>query len=295
MFTRPLALAAAVLAAGALAACSGAGTADGKVSVVAAAYPFQWISERVGGGDVKVTNLVKPGAEPHDVELTAAQTALIADAKLVVYLPTFQPAVDEAVAQNAKDRAFDVAAVQPLADIVEDGHAGKDPHVWLDPTRLATIADQVADRLAKIDPTHADGYRTRAGALRAELDAIDKEYAAGLKTCQRTEIVTAHEAFGYLAARYHLKQVGIAGLSPDEEPSAQKIAEIIRDAKEHQATVIFTEALVSPKVAETIAKGAGAKTQVLDPIESLPAGSSDDYAKIMRSNLGQIRAALGCS
>ncbi|MGY0231568.1 metal ABC transporter substrate-binding protein [Longispora urticae] len=292
MFTRPLALvAAAVLATGALAACSGADRAD----VVVSAYPFQWVAERVGGTDIKVTNLVKPGAEPHDLELTAAQTALIADAKLVVYLPTFQPAVDDAVAQNAKDRAFDVAAVQPLTDIVEEGHSGKDPHVWLDPTRLATIADKVAERLGKVDPDHADGYRTRAAALRVELEAIDKEYAAGLKNCQRTEIVTAHESFGYLAARYGLTQVGIAGLSPDEEPSAQKIAEIISSAKAHKATVIFTEALVSPKVAETIAAGAGAKTEVLDPIESLPEGSSDDYAKIMRSNLGQIRAALGCS
>ncbi|WP_018349252.1 metal ABC transporter substrate-binding protein [Longispora albida] len=320
MFKRPLAvkrplalLAAAALATGALAACDSSGSADGKLSVVAAAYPFEWLSRQIGGDQVKVTNLVKPGAEPHDLELTPKLVAAVSEAKLVVYLPGFQPAVDSAVSQHAVGRTFDVAGVEPLAEssAAEHDHdhgpgaspgigedkdkKAKDPHVWLDPVRFAKIGDQLAERFGQADPGHAAEYKSRAATVRAELEKLDKEYAEGLKTCQRKELVTSHAAFGYLTTRYKLEQISIAGLSPDQEPSAQKIAEIVAEAKEHGATIIFTEALVSPAIAKTIASEAGAKTEVLDPIESLPEGSSEDYAKIMRANLGKIRAALGCS
>ncbi|MFD0822836.1 metal ABC transporter substrate-binding protein, partial [Micromonospora zhanjiangensis] len=125
-----------------------------RTDVVAAFYPLQFIAERIGGDAVRVTNLVKPGAEPHDLELNPHQVARISDAKVIVYLKGFQPAVDEAVEQNGEHRGFDVSTVQPLLDAGAAGHrhagegagepaahGGKDPHVWLDPTRLATIAD----------------------------------------------------------------------------------------------------------------------------------------------------------
>ncbi|MBQ1011564.1 zinc ABC transporter substrate-binding protein, partial [Micromonospora sp. M51] len=217
------------------------------------------------------------------------------------------PAVDDAVAQNGGDRAFDVTSVQPLLDASAGGHdhegeeghteesGGKDPHVWLDPTRLAGIGDQLAQRLGTADPDHAADYTARAAALRADLTTLDDEFKHGLATCQRREIVTSHAAFGYLADRYQLDQVGITGLSPDVEPSPQRLAHVIEEAKEHQATTIFFETLVSPKVAETIAGQVGAKTAVLDPIEGLAAGSDGDYLSVMRTNLRTLQTALGCS
>ncbi|MEU7677823.1 metal ABC transporter substrate-binding protein [Micromonospora taraxaci] len=308
---RVLAAATALLALGAGAGCStgdSAGADPKKVDVVAAFYPLQFLSERIGGDAVRVTNLAKPGAEPHDLELNPSQVGQVSDAELIVYLKGFQPAVDDAVAQNGGDRAFDVTSVQPLLDASagghnhegeEEGHAeeggGKDPHVWLDPTRLAGIGDQLAQRLGKADPDHAADYTTRAAALRADLTALDGEFKTGLATCQRREIVTSHAAFGYLADRYQLDQVGITGLSPDVEPSPQRLAHVIEEAKEHQATTIFFETLVSPKVAETIAGQVGAKTAVLNPIEGLAAGSDGDYLSVMRTNLQTLKTALSCS
>ncbi|MEU7775789.1 metal ABC transporter substrate-binding protein [Micromonospora taraxaci] len=308
---RVLAAATALLALGAGAGCStgdSAGADPKKVDVVAAFYPLQFLSERIGGDAVRVTNLAKPGAEPHDLELNPSQVGQVSDAELIVYLKGFQPAVDDAVAQNGGDRAFDVTSVQPLLDASagghnhegeEEGHAeeggGKDPHVWLDPTRLAGIGDQLAQRLGKADPDHAADYTTRAAALRADLTALDGEFKTGLATCQRREIVTSHAAFGYLADRYQLDQVGITGLSPDVEPSPQRLAHVIEEAKEHQATTIFFETLVSPKVAETIAGQVGAKTAVLDPLEGLAAGSDGDYLSVMRTNLQTLKTALSCS
>ncbi|MGW5581222.1 metal ABC transporter substrate-binding protein [Micromonospora chokoriensis] len=307
---RVLAAATALLALGAAAGCStgdSAGADPKRVDVVAAFYPLQFLSERIGGDAVRVTNLAKPGAEPHDLELNPSQVGQVSDAELIVYLKGFQPAVDDAVAQNGGDRAFDVTSVQPLLDASAGGHdhegeeghteenGGKDPHVWLDPTRLAGIGDQLAQRLGTADPDHAADYTARAAALRAELTALDGEFKTGLATCQRREIVTSHAAFGYLADRYQLDQVGITGLSPDVEPSPQRLAHVIEEAKEHQATTIFFETLVSPKVAETIAGQVGAKTAVLDPIEGLAAGSNGDYLSVMRTNLQTLQTALSCS
>ncbi|MGC4851151.1 metal ABC transporter substrate-binding protein [Micromonospora sp. DT15] len=307
---RVLAAATALLALGAGAGCSTGGAAGAdpqRVDVVAAFYPLQFLAERIGGDAVRVTNLAKPGAEPHDLELNPSQVGEVSDAELIVYLKGFQPAVDDAVAQNGGDRAFDVTSVQPLLDASagghdhegEEGHAeesgGKDPHVWLDPTRLAGIGDQLAQRLGKADPDHAADYTARATALRADLTTLDGEFKQGLATCQRREIVTSHAAFGYLADRYQLDQVGITGLSPDVEPSPQRLAHVIEEAKEHQATTIFFETLVSPKVAETIAGQVGAKTAVLDPIEGLAAGSDGDYLSVMRTNLRTLQTALSCS
>ncbi|MCM0677285.1 metal ABC transporter substrate-binding protein [Micromonospora phytophila] len=318
----PRALAAAttaLLVLGGVTACSdeGAAGADPKrVDVVAAFYPLQFLAERVGGDNASVTNLVKPGAEPHDLELNPGQVGQVTEAELVVFLKGFQPAVDEAVEQNAADRAFDVATVQPLLDAAAAGHdhegehaaeatttgepgheetGGKDPHIWLDPTRLATVGDKLAERLGTADPERAADYTARAKTLRTELEKLDAEFAAGLKTCQRREIVVSHTAFGYLTERYQLEQVGITGLSPDTEPSPQRLAEVIEEAREHKATTIFFETLVSPKVAETIAGQVGAKTAVLDPLEGLSAGNGGDYLSVMRTNLQTLRTALSCS
>ncbi|MDZ5443859.1 metal ABC transporter substrate-binding protein [Micromonospora sp. 4G57] len=296
-----------LLALGGVAACSadGAGADPDRVDVVAAFYPLQFLAERIGGDAVKVTNLAKPGAEPHDLELNPRQVGQISDGELIVYLKGFQPAVDEAVAQNGGDRAFDVAAVQPLHDAAAGGHqhegepaheeetGGKDPHLWLDPTRLATVGDRLAERLGRADPEQAADFTARAAAFRADLAKLDTEYAEGLKTCQRREIVTSHTAFGYLAEHYQLEQVGITGLTPDSEPSPQRLAEVAKEAREHRATTIFFETLVSPKVAETVAREVGAKTAVLDPIEGPPADG--DYLSAMRANLETLRTALDCS
>ena len=312
MLRRTLALVAAGLAVTLAAACGDAGAnpaSGGKVDVVVAFYPLQFIAERVGRDAVAVTNLAKPGAEPHDLELSPKQVGEISDAGLIVYLKGFQPQVDEAIAQQGAERAFDVATVTPLRDAAEDTHvhegepaaehaeeaADKDPHVWLDPTRLATIGDALAERLGAVDPAGAAGFTARAAALRTDLESLDREFTDGLATCQRREIVTSHAAFGYLAARYDLDQVGITGLSPEAEPTAQRLAEVAEEAREHRATTIFFETLVSPKVAETIAKEVGADTAVLDPIEGLQPGSTGDYLSVMRSNLAVLRPALGCS
>jgi len=305
--TLALLIAGAAMLASAVACSRGpAGRSDGKIAIVAAFYPLRFVADQVGGDAVAVTDLAKPGAEPHDLELEPHQVRQLADAALVVYLKGFQPAVDEGVAQNAAGRAFDVAAVEPLLDppVLDRvpgaepepvATGGKDPHVWLDPSRLATIGDRLADRLGAVDPPRAQRYRDGAAALRQRLGVLGEEYTAGLRTCTRREIVTSHAAFGYLADRFGLTQIAINGLVPEAEPSPQRLAAVADLARRHHATTIFFETLVSPKVAESLAREVGATTAVLNPIEGLEPGSGDDYFSVMRTNLATLRTALGCS
>ncbi|GAA3387866.1 metal ABC transporter solute-binding protein, Zn/Mn family [Cryptosporangium minutisporangium] len=310
MYRGPLrAVVAALLAVGVASAAAGCSSSDssaasegGKLDVVTAFYPLQYVTQQVGGDRVAVTNLVEPGTEPHDLELSPKQVAEVNDADAVVYLREFQPAVDDAIDQGAKDKSLDVASVAPLEDgyvPLEEGELhedekGKDPHVWLDPTRLAGIADAVAKKLGDLDPDHAAEYTANSKALNTKLDTLDAEYKSGLASCKQKTIVVSHNAFGYLATRYGLTQVPITGLTPEEEPSAARLAEVATYAKKNGVKVIFFETLVSPKIAQALASEVGAKAEVLDPIEGIEKDSADDYFSVMRSNLTNLRGALSC-
>jgi zinc transport system substrate-binding protein len=281
-------------ACGAGAAETSPGSGD-KPEVVAAFYPLQWLTEQVGGSDVQVTVLTAPGVEPHDLELGIQQVTGIRNAALTVYIKGVQPAVDDAVDQDKSfDAATAVTTIPAGEHAAEAGHGHEvsyDPHLWLDPARLATVATKLGERLATADPAHAQGYKDRAATAASALGTLDQEFAKGLSTCRTKTLVTAHEAFGYLADRYRLKQVGIT-LDPDTEPSPTRISEVAKVAKAEGVTTIFTESLVSPKVAEVLASQVGAKTAVLDPLESKPSG---DYLSGMRDNLKTLQTALGCT
>lgn len=168
-----------------------------------------------------------------------------------------------------------------------------DPHFWLDPVRMAKAATLVGDKLAEADSTHADTYKANAKALAEELTTLGDTLVAKTSTCKVKTFVTAHTAFGYLADRTGLTQVGISGLDPDSSPSPARLAEISQIAKEQGVTTIFTEALIDPKVAQTLADDLGITTAVLDPIES-QTDASKDYAATMNSNIDALTKALDC-
>jgi zinc transport system substrate-binding protein len=282
-------LALAVLPLLLLTACSGGDKGSSRPTVVVGAYPFAWLVSQVGGDGVEVENLLKPGVEPHDVELSPRQVGEVKDAALVVYLRGFQPALDDAVEGSA---GLDLGTVVKQRGSDESPRA-KDPHIWLDPVLMQQLATAIADRLASVDPEHAQRYRTAAAVVGQLLKALDNETAKRLTGCRQHDIVTSHAAFGYFAARYHLVQRGISGLSPDAEPSPKRLAEVAGFARANHVTTIFFEKLVSPKLARTVASEVGARTAVLDPIESV--SGDDDYLKVMRRNTATLATALGCT
>jgi zinc transport system substrate-binding protein len=304
----------------ALTACSsddGTGADDGTLQVLASFYPLQYVTEQVGGDLVSVDNLTPPSAEPHDLELAPAQVRAVGDADLVVYQSGFQAAVDEAVEARQPAHVVDAAevvelqsspgTVEHLDDEGEsaeehddhDGHShgALDPHFWLDPTLLEPVAAAVADELSAVDPANADTYAANAEALQGTLDDLDAEYATALEPCAGQTLVTSHAAFGYLAERYDLVQVGITGIDPESEPSPARLREIGEVVETYDVQTIFTETLTSPKVAETLAGDLGVATAVLDPLEGLSedaAASGADYVSVMGDNLATLTTGLGC-
>lgn len=307
---------ASILTASALLAGCGSSDADASGSgrqAVASFYPLAWVTERVAGDGWTVDNLTQPGQEPHDLDLTIAQTASLDSADLVVLEEGFQPAVD-AAAENSDAPIVDAAAVVDLIPATEgdhdhegetedqhaeeegnDDHGDLDPHFWLDPLLVADFADSVADELAEVDPDGAQAYADNAAALRAELETLDEDYTSGLATCERSTTVVSHQAFAYLT-RYGLEFEAIAGLSPDAEPTAADLAHLQEVIEADGVTTVFSERLVSPKMAETLAGDLGVTTAVLDPLEGLSDETAgEDYLSIMRSNLSALQQANGCS
>ncbi|WP_143180402.1 metal ABC transporter substrate-binding protein [Bowdeniella nasicola] len=310
-------LAASVLA---LAGCatssptSSESNAPKKLEVLASFYPLQYLATEIGGEHVAVSSLTPAGAEPHDLELSPAQVLQIGKADAVIYLSGFQPSVDSAVKEVKPKHAYDAAkdadlkAAEPH-DHGDDEHAdhdhgdddhdhdhdhgGVDPHFWLDPARMAAVAPHVAETLAAADPDNKATYEANAKTLADKLKGIKDEFDAGLKTCERDTIIVSHEAYGYLLEGTKLQQVGLSGIDPEAEPAPATLAAIKKVMAEKKVTTIFTESLINPKAAETFAKETGAKTAVLDPLES-QADDSKDYAAVMKENLQALRTALEC-
>ena len=262
----------------------GSGADDGAVRVVAAFYPLAEAARQVGGDVVAVEDLTPAGVEPHDLEMTPGQVDALEDADVVLYVGGgFQPAVED-VAERQGSAAVDL---RPAGG--ED-----DPHFWLDPVEFGAAVERIADALARVRPADRAAFERRADGFVDELTALDRDVRAALATCERRTIMTSHDAFAQLARRYDLEQEAIAGLSPESEPDADRLAELADLVARTGVTTVFSEPGVSPRVARTLAREAGVEVAVLDPLETAPRRGRD-YVTVMRSNAAALAEALGCS
>ncbi len=297
----------------------------GQLKVMASFYPLKYLTEQIGGELTSVTSLTPDGAEPHDLELSPASVDQLGKADAVVYLKGFQSAVDEAVEHNAPKTVIDVAPAVQLVKVSDSGNhvndhdhdadhdheadhdhdhkadhdhdhdhdMSTDPLFWHDPERMSQPATLIGQALGDADPKNAQTYTSNAANVAHSMKDLGTELVSGTATCEHTTFVTAHAAFGYLADRTGLTQVGISGLDPDSSPSPARLQEISELVKAQGVSTIFTEALIDPKVAETLAQDLGIETAVLDPIES-QVNPNEDYAAAMRNNITALRTALHC-
>jgi zinc transport system substrate-binding protein len=269
-------------------------------------------AQKIGGDKVEVTNMVPSGMEPHDWEPTPLDIVTLENTDVFVYNGAgMEHWVEDVLASLSSKSLITVEASNGITlmeghgheheegedheeDHEEDEHAF-DPHVWLSPSNAKIEMENIKNAFVQAHPEDAAYFEANFETWAKELDALDKEFKDALSPFAGKDIIVAHQAFGYLCAAYGLNQVAIEGLSPDSEPDPARVAEIIDFAKEHAVKVIFFEELVSPKVAETIAKAIGAKTDVLSPVEGLSdeqLASGGDYFSAMRQNLKALTAAL---
>jgi zinc transport system substrate-binding protein len=296
------------------AGAAGAG-ATAPLAVVASFYPLQEAAQRIGGSHVRVTDLTPVGGEPHDLELTPDRLAALERARLVLYLGhAFQPQVEKAVASlPSSARTLDLldgVRLRPASTGISGVHGevdggsgealagGGDPHVWVDPGRFAAMAERVEAALIAADPAHRAAYERNGARYRAQLRALDAEFAQTLAACRDTVLVTSHAAFGYLTDRYGLTQAAIAGITPEAEPDPASLAALAHFASRRHVGTVYFETLVPRRLSQTLAAEIGAGTDALDPVEGLTEeGVADgaDYVSIQRENLRRIARGLSCT
>ncbi|WP_432521344.1 metal ABC transporter solute-binding protein, Zn/Mn family [Kineococcus sp. SYSU DK006] len=257
---------------------------DGGLDVVTTSYPLQYLAEQVGGERARVQNLLAAGADAHDADVSPRQLAEVVDADVVVHLSGLQPAVDDVLRTRPPEHLVDAAGVADL---------DRDPHFWLDPLRMAQVGRDVAAELTEVDPDGAAAYAESAERLVTDLEALDGEFERALAGCAGAVLVTAHEAFAYLAERHDLRQVGIAGIDPGVEPSPARVRDVLSVVREDGVSTIFFEATANPAVAELLAEELGVATAVLHPIERV--AEDQTYPQLMRENLAALRAGLPCA
>ena len=318
LFATAFAAAVAVLCVVGLTACSNAGTSTStsesqpanesqKVQVVASFYPMADFAQKIGCDHVEVENLCPAGTEPHEWEPSPTDITAIENADVFVYNGAdMEGWVDDTLA-SANLKGSVVCASDGIelrvanhdhdaAEADSHEHAGEhDPHVWLAPENAKKEAENIKDALVKADPANASDYEANYEKWASEFDALDKEFSTQLSQTAGKTIVVSHEAFGYLCDAYGLVQEPITGMDAEGEPDAKTMAEIVQFVHDNNVKVIFSEDLVSPKVAQQIADETGAACEVLNPIEGLEQEDLDageDYFSVMRSNLDELVRAL---
>jgi zinc transport system substrate-binding protein len=276
-----------------------------RITVAASFYPIAEIVQRVGGDDVELLALTAPGIEPHDSELSAKQLDELSKADIVFYIGGgFQPDLEKAIASLPATtvaidllKSVDLIASKEEEDGHDHGHSDIDPHIWLDPANMAKMAAAVAQEIAKVQTSLTPGLTERQTDYANELTAvgtlIDKTFAS----CERKELVTAHDAFTYFARRANLTTVPIAGVDPETEPSAKDLEATAAIAKKSNVTTVFFEEILPKAFADTVAQLVGAQVASINAVETISQSDLDagvTYSSIMKSNISAISTALGC-
>lgn len=280
-----------------------------KPVVYTSIYPMYDFANQIGKDKIDLRKMIPPGAEPHDWEPTAKLMAELEKADVFIYNGVnMEPWVEKLLAavQTEKlivveaSKGIDLLALQEYKHEEfheEEVHHGEyDPHVWLNPMNAIKQGENIKDALIKADESNQEFYEKNFEIFAHELKKLDENFQEKLSNIKRREIVVAHAAFGYMAKRYDLEQIAITGLSPQQEPSAAKMAEIADFVKKHRLKYIFFETLTSPRLAEVLARETGAQTEVLNPIgglteEEMKAGKN--YISVMEENLATLTKALG--
>ncbi len=282
-----------------------------KLQLTASFYPLAFLAREIGGDLVEVQQVTPGGVEPHDFEPTPEQIVAMNNAKIFLMngegVDPWADKVRNELEQKGVITVKMTENIPLLAGVEEEdedeadpdhSHAhAQDPHIWLSPVNARAQAELIRDALLIADPGHAEMYTSNTAALLQALAKLDEEFRAGLSDCSVKQVVVSHNAFRYMAKEYGFETLAIAGLSPDQEPSPKRIAEVATLAKQIGIKYIFFESLVSPKLAQTVADEIGAQSLVLNPIEGLTDGDvmrNDNYLSIMRQNLANLRTAMQC-
>ncbi|MFA9381842.1 MAG: metal ABC transporter substrate-binding protein [Acetanaerobacterium sp.] len=286
-----------------------------KLLVYATFYPMYDFASKIGGDKIELVNMLPTGGEPHSWEPDAADIVGLEKADVFIYNGAGMETWTDKVLASLENKSLIIDETsqgielmtghhhddeeEPHDDADEEHHEedehSYDPHVWVSLRNAKLQMESIKNALSQADPGNADYYAANYEEYAAQLDALDAEFVDALAPVKNRNIVVSHQAFGYLCRDYDLTQIAVEGLTPDSEPDAARMVEIIEFCQENEVSTIFFEELASPKVAETIAKATGAKVSVLNPmgaISAQQAEAGEDYLSIMRKNLQALVEGL---
>ena len=273
-----------------------------KPSVITSFYPLFEFSKQVAGNSANIENITPPGVEPHDFEPSSQQISKIQESQIFIYNGGEIDVWAEKLAPELSKKNVKVIKMSDVlqTDLIfsqENKESGFDPHFWLDPVLALKQADIITQALSEVDSKNTNIYKANLTKFSQQLSDLDGNYKSNLNNCSLKTVVTSHNAFAYLARRYGFKLVSVSGLSPDAEPSLEKITEIVKLVEEKKIKYIAFESLVSPKISQTIAAETGTATIALNPIEGLTQEEMDNnqnYLSLMQDNLNNLRFILDC-
>jgi len=277
-----------------------------KIKIVTTFYPVYEFTKNVAKENADIKLLIPSSIEPHEWEPTPKDVGAIQNADLFIYnspyMETWVPNIEKSL-DNKKSSFIEASSGISLikGQENEEEHSTNnnseqmDPHVWLSPVLAQKEVQNITKALINIDPAHKAEYKKNSDNYIKRLQALDEQYRTTLMNMKNKEIITQHAAFGYLTKQYGLVQVPIAGLSPSNEPSPSRLADLKQFAKSHDINTIFFEEVASPKVANTLANEIGAKTAVLNTLEGLSEDEQKqgiDYISVMENNLKILKKVL---
>ncbi|HRN86114.1 MAG TPA: zinc ABC transporter substrate-binding protein [Candidatus Dojkabacteria bacterium] len=262
-----------------------------ELTIVTTFYPPAEFTSQITKDKFKVINITSDGIEPHDFEQSPQDIVKIQSADLfIVNGNDFDHWAEELVEDNKEINSIN------LSEYITS-ELGDDPHFWLDPVYAIDLVKTISEKIVEIDEHNKEFYLENTQKYIGELNKLDQDFRVGLENCSQRKIVVSHDAFEYLGDRYDIEIINISGITPEEEPSAMKLAEISDKVKEYNIKYIFYETLVSPNLANTIAQETGTETLVLDPIEGLSnvdVQTGENYLSIMKNNLNNLKLAMNC-
>jgi len=286
---------------------------SGKLQVVTSLFPVYDFARTIAGDYAEVSLLLPPGVEPHNFEPKPDDVVRIGRARLFVYTNRYMEPWATAVIKGVGSPSLQVVDAGQDIDYRgvaddddhgeaahghEQGHAGRDPHIWLDFDNASRMVDSILAGFLSVDPSHGDGYRRNAVNLKSQLNRLDQRYRDGLAHCNSRVLVHGgHYAFGYLARRYGLQYHALSGVSSESEPTAARMAAMVRQIKQAGVHYLFAEELLSPRLTETVAAETGAVVLHLHAAHNL---GQDDFKRgvtfisLMEENLGQLQKGLAC-
>lgn len=248
---------------------------------------------------------MRPGVEAHDFEPTPGDIRQISSADVLIYVNrNFEEWVTDAITSVGGE--FIVVETADLPGEVNESdeedehghdHDGEDPHVWLNPADAIEQVRAIQTGLTEADDEGAAIYQQNADTLIKELNELDAEFSTALSSCTLDHIVVSHEAYGHLAERYGLEQIGLADLSAEFESTPQRVTQVIQEMQRLGVSHILQEPILSDALAETVAAETGAEILPLFPLEALTpdqANSGENFFTLMRQNMESLKTALNC-